>query len=157
MIWIVFLLTTELSTRRLTAMFISYGIRSLIGFGNLVGPLAHSVLYLHTRTHNAAPKCISGRTSYLCVRLAFHRTNHNSSQDFSTSTSSALHPEIIRTSAWPWLDHAVSGLPVPTRRPIRTRFPSGSASKTLNLAGTDNSQAHSAKGTPSHILRLLGA
>jgi hypothetical protein len=31
----------------LTAGLWSYGIRSLIGFGNLVGPLAHSVLYLH--------------------------------------------------------------------------------------------------------------
>jgi hypothetical protein len=31
----------------LTAVLWSRGIRSLIGFGNLVGPLAHSVLYLH--------------------------------------------------------------------------------------------------------------
>jgi hypothetical protein len=31
----------------LTAGFWSYGIRSLIGVGKRVGPLTHSVLYLH--------------------------------------------------------------------------------------------------------------
>jgi hypothetical protein len=31
------------------------------------------VLYLQDGTREAAPKCISGRTSYLQVRLAFHR------------------------------------------------------------------------------------
>jgi hypothetical protein len=31
----------------LTAVLWSRGIRSLAGFGNLVGPLAHPVLYLH--------------------------------------------------------------------------------------------------------------
>jgi hypothetical protein len=31
----------------LTAVLWSYGIRSLIEFGNPVRPLAHSVLYLH--------------------------------------------------------------------------------------------------------------
>ena len=40
------------------------GIRSLIGFGNLVGPLALSVLYLRQSSHEAIPQYISGRTSY---------------------------------------------------------------------------------------------
>ena len=43
------------------------GIRSLIGFGNLVGPLAHSVLYLRWCPREAIPQYISGRTSYLRV------------------------------------------------------------------------------------------
>ena len=43
------------------------GIRSLIGVGNLVRPLAHSVLYLQQRTPEAIPKYISGRTSYFRV------------------------------------------------------------------------------------------
>ena len=43
------------------------GIRSLIGFGNLVGPLAHSVLYLRRCPREAIPQYISGRTSYLRV------------------------------------------------------------------------------------------
>ena len=42
----------------------SDGIRSLIGFGNLVGPLAHSVLYLRHIWPEAYPKVFSGRTSY---------------------------------------------------------------------------------------------
>ena len=32
-----------------------------------------SVLYLHKTIHNASPKAISGRTSYLQTRLEFHR------------------------------------------------------------------------------------
>jgi hypothetical protein len=38
-------LTTDLITRRLTPALFVNGIRSLIGFGNLVRPLAHPVLY----------------------------------------------------------------------------------------------------------------
>ena len=45
----------------------------MVDFGNLVRPLGHPVLYLRDETREAAPKCISGRTSYLQVRLAFHR------------------------------------------------------------------------------------
>ena len=41
-----------------------HGIRSLIGFGNLVGPLALSVLYLRETAPEAIPQYISGRTSY---------------------------------------------------------------------------------------------
>ena len=48
------------------------GIRSLIGVGNAGAPLVQSVLYLQPVAPEAAPKCISGRTSYLRVRLAFH-------------------------------------------------------------------------------------
>lgn len=40
-----FPLTTELIPRSLTASLWSYGIRSLIGFGKLVGPLVLSELY----------------------------------------------------------------------------------------------------------------
>ena len=43
------------------------GIRSLIGFGSLVGPLVQSVLYLRNSSHEASPKTISGRTSYFQV------------------------------------------------------------------------------------------
>ncbi len=43
------------------------GIRSLIGVGKLVGPLTLSVLYLRHTYHNASPKAISERTSYLQV------------------------------------------------------------------------------------------
>ena len=49
------------------------GIRSLVDFGNPVRPLGHPVLYLLLGTPEAVPQYISGRTSYLQVRLAFHR------------------------------------------------------------------------------------
>ena len=76
MVWALSLLTTELSSRSLTPEFPLYGIRSLIEFGNLVWPLAHSVLYPHMLLHKASPKTISRRTSYIRVRLEFHRYPH---------------------------------------------------------------------------------
>ena len=64
MVWVVSLSTTELSPRRLTAVQLSHGILSLVGFGNLVGPLVLPVLYTHDDKHDAVPKNISRRTSY---------------------------------------------------------------------------------------------
>ena len=66
-VWAVSLLTTDLITRRLTPGVLVNGIRSLIGFGNPVRPLAHSVLYPRYLPPEAIPKYISGRTSYLRV------------------------------------------------------------------------------------------
>ena len=47
------------------------GIRSLIGFGRLTPPSPFRALP-PSLSLEAAPQCISGRTSYLQVRLAFH-------------------------------------------------------------------------------------
>ena len=66
-VWAVSLSTTDLVTRSLTLVIKVVGIRSLIGFGNLVGSLAHSVLYLQHSIYKAIPKYISGRTSYFQV------------------------------------------------------------------------------------------
>jgi hypothetical protein len=46
MVWALSLSTTDLLTRSLSPGLHCSGIRSLSGFGNLVGPLAQSVLYL---------------------------------------------------------------------------------------------------------------
>ena len=54
----------ELIPHSLTPVVHIYGIRSLVGFGKLVGPLVHPVLYLRDATHEASPKAISRRTSY---------------------------------------------------------------------------------------------
>ena len=51
-------------------------------------------------------------------------------------------------SAWPWLDHSVSGLPPATERPVQTRFRSAYAYR-LKLAANGNSLTHYTKGTPS--------
>ena len=64
MVWALTLSTTDLSTRCLTPVVYLDGILSLIEFGNLVGPLALSVLYLRQTIHEAIPQYISGRTSY---------------------------------------------------------------------------------------------
>ena len=45
MIWVVSLSAMNLIAHSLTAIHHVSGIRSLIGVGKLVGPLAHSVLY----------------------------------------------------------------------------------------------------------------
>ena len=109
-----------------------YGIRSLRKFGNLVRPLAKSVLYRHKSPSEASPKAISGRTSYLPVRLAFHPYPHLIRQLFNVGR---FGPPLSLTSAspWPWVDHRVSGLRQQTIRPVQTRFRFGSASL-LNLA-----------------------
>ena len=67
MFWAVSLSTTNLIARSLTAALNYTGIRSLANFGKLVGPLDYPVLYLQQATHDAAPICISGRTSYHVV------------------------------------------------------------------------------------------
>ncbi len=67
MVWVVPLSDTKLISRTLTPMLGSYGIRSLSGFGKLVSPLVHSVLYPHNETSEASPKAISESASYLQV------------------------------------------------------------------------------------------
>ncbi len=67
MVWAVSLSATDLIARSLTPAIEVGGIRSLVGVGNLVGPLAHPVLYLRYLICKAIPKYISGRTSYFQV------------------------------------------------------------------------------------------
>ena len=69
----------------------------------------------------AAPKCISGRTSYLRVRLAFHRYLAHPGP-FATDLGAALHRRVPPASAWPWVDHPVSGRSRTTHRPFGLAF-----------------------------------
>src|SRR6185437_10697057 len=55
---------------------------------------------------------------------------------------------VTAPSAWPWLDHSVSGLLPATERPVQTRFRSAFAYR-LKLAANRNSLTHYTKGTPS--------
>ena len=59
------------------------------------------------------------------------------------------------TSSWTWIDHPVSGLPILTHRPVKTRFPFGSVALLLNLASTGNSPDRSTKSTRSHVIIVL--
>src|SRR4030042_77419 len=72
MVWAVPLSTMKLIPHSLTPRIESYGIRGLVEFGRIFSTLTHPVPYLHSLFPEAAPQCISGRTSYLRVRLAFH-------------------------------------------------------------------------------------
>src|SRR5215216_5423698 len=127
------------------------GIRRLVRVGKREAPSPIQRDTSAAPHGGAAPKCISGRTSYLRVRLAFHR-----------------YPQLIRT----FCNRSRCGPPqacsarfsLATGRspgfgsfpddssPFRTRVRSGSACPWLSLAARAHSSAHSTKGTPSHGL-----
>ncbi len=60
---------------------------------------------------------------------------------------------VTAPSAWPWLDHSVSGLLPATERPVQTRFRCAYPYR-LKLAANRNSLTHYTKGTPSPHRRL---
>ena len=84
---------------------------------------------LHARSE-ASPKAISGRTSYLRVRLAFHPYPRLIPWLFNAS---GFGPPVRVTEPSPWtgVDHPVSGLRLHTHRPVQTRFRCGSGPKAL--------------------------
>ena len=91
-------------------------------------PLAHPALYLQQTSRLAAPQCISGRTSYLHVRLAFHPYPQVIPQ-FCNTGGCAPRRLFTAASRCPWIAHVVSGPFNATApswgRPLQTRFPSG--------------------------------
>ena len=60
MIWGVSLSPMDLITHGLSPGIITVGIRSLIGFGTLVGALAHSVLYLQQEVTRGTTSIVFG-------------------------------------------------------------------------------------------------
>src|SRR5437588_6866854 len=72
-------------------------------------PRAHSVLYRH-QCHRpvAVPQYISGRTSYLHVRLAFHPYPQLLPLFCNTGGCEPRRP-VTGASLWPWIAHVVSG------------------------------------------------
>ena len=132
MIWAVSLSTTDLITRSLTPV---YGYMEFAVYLDSVtpdGPLVQTELYLHYPLHEASPKAISERTSYLQVRLEFHRYPQLIPAIFN---SRGFGPPACFTtpSTWSWVGHLVSGLHQPTSRPIQTRFRCGSVFSDLTL------------------------
>ena len=98
----------RLISHGLTAMNQLSGIRSLIGFSNLAAPSPFSalppVIY-----HNASPKAISGRTSYIRVRLEFLRYPQVIPGLFN-ERGCGPPLRLTATSACSWIGHPVSGL-----------------------------------------------
>ena len=101
----------------------------------------------------ASPKAISGRTSYLRVRLEFLPYPHLIATLFN---GCAFGPPLPFTAAssWTWVDHPVSGLHEPTfvtpfepLCALHTWFPFGSAASPLNLACPRSSPDRSTKST----------
>jgi len=121
MVWAVSLSTMKLIPHCLTPALSNNGIQSLIGVGRLVSPLALSVLYHRCKTSEANPQTISGRTSYIRVRLAFHHYPQLIRSVFNRHRFGPSTP-FTAPAACPWVDHSVSGVPRATRRPIQTRF-----------------------------------
>ena len=118
------------------------------------------MLYLRLACNGASPKAISGRTSYLRVRLEFLPYPHLVATLFN-GCAFGPPPPFTAASAWARVDHPVSGLPLLTctpaclvLRPLQARFPSGSALPALNLASTGSSPDRSTKSTQS---RACGA
>jgi hypothetical protein len=90
MVWAVSLLTTDLSTRSLTAGDQDHGIRSLTEFGNPRRPLAQSVLYLHVFAPTLALKLFRGEPAISEFDWNFTAIP-TSSPHFSTCVGSDLH------------------------------------------------------------------
>ena len=100
-------MTTKLISRRLTPAHQFSGILSLIGFGSLSAPSPFSALP-PVILRKASPKAISERTSYLRVRLEFHRYPHLIRYHFNGSRFGPPW-SFTSTSTWTWVGHPVSG------------------------------------------------
>ncbi len=99
-------------------------------------------------TSNASPKAISGRTSYLRVRLAFHPYTQVIPV-FCNKREFGPPRDVTHASPCPCIAHPVSCRINATGRPLQTRFRFASGCYCLKLATPIHSQAHSPKGTPS--------
>ncbi len=121
----------------------------MIGVGSLSTPRPFSALPA-VNIYEASPRAISGRTSYIRVRLEFLRYPQVISQRFN---GGLFGPplSITSTSTCSWIGHPVSGLMHATLRAFNTRFPFGSVPSVLNLATYINSPDRSTKSTTSHF------
>lgn len=104
-----------------------------------MGPLDHSVLYHRWKTTDANPRTISGRTSYIRVRLAFHHYPQLIQSVFNRHWFGPSR-SFTFAAACPWVDHSVSGVSRATRykylRPYQTRFRFGFGAAALTLPHT---------------------
>ena len=124
----------------------------MIRVGSLSTPRLFSALP-PVNIHEASPKAISGRTSYIRVRLEFLRYPQVIRQLFN---GGRFGPPLgfTPTSTCSWIGHPVSGLRHTTSRTVHPRFPFGSGTESLNLAIYRNSPDHSTKGTTSGLNAL---
>ena len=132
MIWAVSLSTTDLITRSLTPAYKCLEFAVYLDSVTPDGPLVQTELYLQHPLCEASPKAISERTSYLQVRLEFHRYPQLIPAIFNLR-GFGPPARFTAPSTWSWVGHLVSGLHQPTARPFQTRFRCGSGFSTLTL------------------------
>ena len=132
MVWAVSLSTMDLITHSLTPRdeWMAFGV--YLNSVTRDGPLVQTVLYLHHSYSEASPKAISERTSYLQVRLEFHRYPQLIPAIFNLR-GFGPPARFTAPSTWSWVGHLVSGLRQPTARPLQTRFRCGSVFSDLTL------------------------
>src|SRR5712692_2927340 len=125
MVWAVSLSTTKLSPRRLTHVPLVVAFAVCLGLVTSTWPRAQTALYLHDPLlHVAAPQCISGRTSYLHVRLAFH-PYPQLLPPFCNTGGCEPRRTVTSASLWPWIAHVVSGRIPPTCPLVPSRLAVG--------------------------------
>ena len=112
------------------------------------------MLYLRVSCFEASPKAISRRTSYLRVRLEFHRYPHVILTLFNVYRFGPPR-DFTLASTCTWIGHPVSGLQHATSRRLGLGFPAAPELQPLNLAAHHNSLARSTKSTRSLALPLL--
>jgi len=147
MVWAVALSTMELSPHCLTRR---YPRRVFVVWLGAVSsrPLTHPAPYPPASDPTAAPKGISGRTSYLRVRLVFHPYPQLIPR-ICNSGGCGPPRGVTRASPWPWIAHPVSGPPRATRALFRLALATAAPAPWLNLAAHGDSPVHSSIGTPS--------
>ena len=83
-------------------------------------------------SHEASPKAISRRTSYLRVRLEFLPYPHLIPTLFN-GCGFGPPQDFTPASTWTWIDHPVSGLPTLTLALLRLGFPTAPDLESLTL------------------------
>ena len=112
------------------------------------------MLYPRISFLEASPKAISRRTSYIRVRLEFHRYPQVILTFFNRYRFGPPKPSTV-TSTCSWIGHPVSGLQHVTLALFRLDFSTAPVLQHLNLATYHNSLARSTKSTRSLALPLL--
>ena len=122
----------ELISRGLTPKHQLHGIRSLIRFGRLCGPLGYSVLYLRKSNLRLALKLFRGEPAISGFDWNFSAI-HKSSPPFSTDVWFGPPWNFTPTSTCSWIGHPVSGLRHATIALFRLAFASAPNLQFLTL------------------------
>ena len=147
-VWAFSLSSARLISRGLTPGHRLGGIRSLITFGKPRSPLGYSEPYLRQACAGASPKAISGRTSYLRVRLEFLRYPHLIPTLFNGCGFGPPQP-LTAASSWTRIGHPVSGLRGLNHALLRLGFPPAPPLQGLSHSGPRSSPDRSTKSTRS--------